>query len=49
MQIVSDALYERDGKPLAQTHWGQYMAMAKAGKTLIVDTVFALRQEAKTR
>jgi hypothetical protein len=44
----SDALYERYGKPLEQTHRGKYVAISQAGKTLIADTVFALIQEAKT-
>ena len=44
----SDALYERYGKPLEKTHWGKYIAISQAGKTLIADTVFELIQEAKT-
>jgi hypothetical protein len=44
----SDALYERYGKPLEKTQRGKYVAISKAGKTLIADTVFALMQKAKT-
>ena len=46
--LQSDALYERYGKPLEQTQREKYVAIAKEGKTLIADTVFALMQQAKT-
>jgi hypothetical protein len=44
----SDALYERYGKPLEKTHWGKFIAISNAGKTLIADTILELMQQAKT-
>jgi hypothetical protein len=43
----SDALYERYGKPLEKTHRGKFIAISRAGKTLMADTVYDLMKQAK--
>ena len=32
---LGDKLYQKYGKPLEQDHWGDYLAIAKDGKTVI--------------
>ena len=44
----SEALYERYGKPLEETHRGKFIAISQTGKTLIADTILELMQQAKT-
>jgi hypothetical protein len=43
----SEALYERDGKPLEKTHGVNTSLVSMTGKTLIADTVMELMQQAK--
>jgi len=42
----ADALYERYGKPLEPTHWGQYIVITPDGRTVIAPTLIEAAQQA---
>lgn len=41
------SLYERYGKPLEETHQGQYIAISEEGKVLLGNSLVELMQRAK--
>ena len=45
-RAVADRLYEQYGKPLEADHWGEYVAIAPDGRTLIGDDDRTLLRDA---
>jgi hypothetical protein len=45
----TDALYEQYGKPFEAEHWGEYVAIAKDGRTVLAPTVLEAMDEAEER
>jgi len=41
-----DALYEQYGKPLETDHWGQYVAIAVDGRTVLAPSVLEVADRA---
>lgn len=44
---LSDELYERFGKRLEVEHWGEYLAVARDGRTVMGPDQIVVAQEAK--
>jgi hypothetical protein len=43
---ISDALYERYGKPLEDEHRGEYLAVSRQGRTLLAPTLLEVVERA---
>ena len=44
---TAETLYNQYGKPLEETHPGQYVAISKDGKTIVGPTMLEVMQKAK--
>jgi hypothetical protein len=45
----ADALYEQHGKPLEQSHRGQYIVIAADGRFVVAPTLVAAAQKAEAQ
>jgi hypothetical protein len=43
---VSDRLYEQYGRPLEAEHWGEFVAIAQDGRTLLGSSLWDLTDQA---
>jgi hypothetical protein len=43
---VSDKLYEQYGRPLEAEHWGEFVAIAQDGRTLLGSSLWDLTDQA---
>ena len=48
LKQISDNLYEKYGKPLETEHYGQYVAISRAGKVVLGPTVLDVMDRART-
>ena len=47
LEQQADSLYEQYGKPLEESHSGEYVAISADGKTIIGQSVSEVMEEAK--